>query len=169
MQKLGRPKWKLTPFKLRWLMNLYPPLFFNAVRCKFVSADYRHVRVRIWKNLFNTNFHGSIYGGTILCAVDPWFGVQFWQILNHHGERTVVVVMAVEAQLKKPALTSLTLDFKLSGQDVRDCLDALHARGKFVKGFPVEAVDDRGNVCATANIVVHIRRRDPGGMPNLGY
>lgn len=169
MQKIGKPKWKLSPMRLRWLMNMYPPLFFNGIRCIFVSEDYLSIRVRIWKNIFNTNFHGSIFGGTILCAVDPFFGVQFWQILNHIGEKTVVVVMAVEAQLKKPAMSSLILEFKLTDTDVLECKEALSARGKFVKSYPVEAKDNWGNVCAIAQVVVHIKRKELQGMPNLGY
>lgn len=170
MAHIGKPKWRLSPNRLKWFITLYPPLLFNGIRILSVRHDYQQVRVKIWKNVCNTNFHGSIFGGTVLCAFDPFFGVMLWQILNHRGEKAEVVVMALEAQLKKPAMTSLWLDFKISDAEVQLVTEDLHARGKHVKGYRVDALDKTGQLIATANVVVHIKRKDPPGrLPNLGY
>jgi hypothetical protein len=162
-------RFRITPWRLKWLMMLYPPLFANGVRAKKISADYRDVEVRLGKTLFNTNFNGSIFGGTIAAAFDPWYGVMFWQILNHKGMHCLVVNLGMNVHFKKPALSSLTMHFHIPEEDVATAIAALHERGKYVKEYTASALDKWGDLAATADVVVHMRIKQGAGKPKVSF
>ena len=70
----------MTPRSFKWLMNLYPPLFFNRIRVVRVSKNFKEVDVVIKKSLLNKNIQGTIFGGTLFSAADPYYTRMYDQI-----------------------------------------------------------------------------------------
>lgn len=162
-------RWRLTPRRLKWVMGLYPPLLINGVRAVRVSEDFRALRVKLSKTWLNTNFNGAIFGGTVTAAFDPWLGVMYWQILNHHGYQALVVNYALNVRFKKPALGSVWMDFLIPETDVAAALERLAAGEKYVKSYFVDAVDRKNEVIASAEVVVHMRVKQPNHRPNVSF
>lgn len=158
---------RLTPWRFKWLMRLYPPLLANGVRATEVSDDFRTLKVKLKKTLLNTNFNGAIFGGTITAAFDPWIGVMYWQVLTHHGFQPMVVNYALNVRFKRPATKSLWMRYSIPEADVKAAVAALNNGEKFVKSYFVDATDSRtdgeGQVVATAEVVIHLRAKKPAG------
>ena len=58
---------------LRFGLNLYPPYLGAGVRVRHISADFREVRVKMGLNLFNRNYVGTQFGGSLYSMTDPFF------------------------------------------------------------------------------------------------
>ena len=72
---------------LKWIMRFYPPLFFQRVWVVAFNKDFKGVRVKVFKSIFNLNYNRSIFGGTIFAAADPFYPVLFDRILNTHSRK----------------------------------------------------------------------------------
>src|SRR5699024_12774164 len=87
-----------TPGRLRLLLNLWPPFLFSGIRVRHVSADFRHVRVRMGKHLLTSNHFGTQFAGTIFAMTDP-----FWTILVAHTLGPAYTGRARQARLQRLA------------------------------------------------------------------
>lgn len=152
-----RPPRVLSPFHLKWMLNLYPPLLFNRVRIVDVSADFRFCRVRVSRSWLTRNLHGTTFGGTIFAAGDPIYALLLWQVFAHRGERVQVWLRSARVRYRKPAASALTLEFHLSQDEVDEAAAALDRDGRFSKSYGVEARDRDGDVCAAIETEVFIR------------
>ena len=65
---------------LQFILNIFPPLFFNRIILKKVSEDYTYMKVKIRRSILNINFHKTIFGGTIFSAFDPFFPTMYYNI-----------------------------------------------------------------------------------------
>ncbi len=149
--------------KLRLLLNFFPPLLFSRVRLKKVSPDFLSMEVRVRRSILNTNFERSIFGGTIFSAADPFYSLMYWQALAHKGVKTQVFLKKAEVHYKKPALTHLTLRFKLEERELMEVRQELEQAGKAERWHTVEAVNIEGVLCAEIRTLVHLKLRGLSG------
>jgi hypothetical protein len=156
MSRRNAPR-ALAPWQLRWMLNLYPPLLFNAVRVVQVSSDFHHLRVRVARVPWTRNLHGTMFGGTIYAAADPFPALMFWQIFAHRGRHVQVWLRRARVHYKKPAATALTLDFHIDAGDVAEAEHALAGAGRFARYYATDAVDRAGDVCCTVDTEVYLR------------
>lgn len=147
--------------RLKWVLRLYPPLLFQRVWVLGFSDDYQHVKVKISKSLLNKNPNGSIFGGTIFAAADPFLPVLFSQVLNRHGKRNLKIwSRSSQVNFVKPALTDLYFEVKLTDEDIAQAEETLIVTGKYQKHFPIEITDASGEVCASLLNEVYVRDLD---------
>lgn len=158
-----------TASRLRFLMNLYPPLFFNSVRLLSLSEDYTRARIRIRKTFLNTNMNGTIFGGTLALAADPYHGVMYWNILARRGVKMQVWVRASEMDYRKAATESLYTDIHITEKEIQEVIDTLYAKGKITKPVFFEMKKADGTLCASAKIILYIRRLPEGQSELLGF
>lgn len=143
---------------LKWLMRCYPPLLVSSIWVVDISEDFRSAQVRLSKGMLNLNFNGSIFGGSIYCAADPFFAILLWGFFHRKGIETRVWLKSASVQFLKPAHTGLVLNFVLSDQQVQEAEAALAERGKFIHTFSVQAVDKLGVISALLNTEVYVRK-----------
>ena len=145
-----------TPRRLRLLLNLWPPFLFSGIRVRHVSADFRHVRVRMGKHLLTSNYFGTQFGGTMFAMTDP-----FWTILvaQNLGPGYTVWDRQAEIEFLAPGRTAVTAEFTLE-KAVLDELCAAAAGGqKVLRWFDTDILDRRGDVVARVRKQVYVRRR----------
>ena len=147
----------LSPWQLRWMLNLYPPLLFNAVRVVKLSPDFHHCRVRVARVPWTRNLQGTVFGGTIFSAADPFMAVLFWQIFAHRGQRVQAWLRRARVHYKKPAASALTLDFRLTVEEIDEAAAALGERGRFARFYSTEAIDRAGDVCCSVETEVYLK------------
>lgn len=151
---------KITPFRIKWILNLYPPLLFNRIFIKSVSKDFTKVEVKTFKSLLNRNFEGSIFGGTIFSSIDPIFPVMYWLALKEKGLVTEAWLKKAEIRYKKPAYSSLKAVFRINENDLIEAQEGLKANQKFERNHTIELKDESGEVCAICTVLVHLRIRE---------
>jgi acyl-coenzyme A thioesterase PaaI-like protein len=148
---------KISPFLFRWMMNLYPPFLFGRVRIKKVSSDFKHIEVCVRSSVFNKNLSGTLFGGTMFSAADPFYALMYWQNFAHQYKQKVRVwLKAADIKYKRPANKDMYLDFKLTQADIEQAKHALEILGKFNKEHEVELRDKQGNVYASVRLIVFV-------------
>ncbi len=147
---------------LKWAMNLYPPLLFQRIWVKKFHKDFRGVDVKISNSFLNRNYNGSIFGGTIYAATDPFYALLFDQLMQRRGYKCRVWLKSAAIQYLKPGLTTLYFTIKITDEMVAEAEHALNEYGKFVKAYPMELYDKNGVLCATVSNEVYLRNKFPG-------
>lgn len=161
--RIWSPRWT------RWLLNHYPPWFFNRIRVVELADDFRYCRVRVHRSLLTRNLNRTIFGGTIFSAADPIYPVLYWQIFARRGERLQVWLKGSTIDYRKPAATDLTLEFRLGEEDIAAARADLEARDKSIRVHRAEAVDVAGDACAVVDCVVYLRRLQRDQKPVSGF
>jgi len=138
-------------------MRLFPPLLFNRIRTEYLSPDLMHCRVRIAHSFMNRNLQGSVFGGTLFSALDPFLPVMMWQIFARRGQKLEVWLKKAEIDYLKPSSTKMYIDFRLREIDLQEAGQSLAEKGKFEKWLPAEAIDQNDVVCVQARLLVYLR------------
>ncbi len=139
------------------MLSLYPPLFFQRVRCASIGPGFRSCRMVVPKSLLTRNLNGTTFGGTIFSAADPVYALLYWQIFAREGLAVQVWLKSARAEYLKPAASRLALDFTLGDAEVDEARAALFRDGRFVRTYRTEARSGSGEVCALLDTEVYIR------------
>lgn len=148
---------KLTEFKLKWLMNLYPPMLFQRIWVKKVHENFRGMDVKINRALITTNVGNSTFGGTLFTATDPFYAMLFGQIMHHKGINVTVWLKSAHIQYLKPAYKDLYYTIIITEEMVQEAELAIKTVGKFAKEYPIEIFTKDGELCVIAHNEVYIR------------
>ena len=143
---------------MKWVMRVYPPLLLQRIWVKSFDKGFKGVKVKINKSLFNKNYNGSIFGGTIFAAADPFYPVLFNQVLNPKGElRLKIWSKSAKIDFLRPALTDMFFEIKLTDGDIGHAVETLAIAGKYERAFPVDIYNKHGEVCVSMMNEVYIR------------
>ena len=154
---------------LKWALCLYPPLLFQRIWVKRFHPGFRGVDVKINKSLFNKNYNGSIFGGTIYAATDPFYALLFDQLLQRRGFKVRVWLKSASIQYLKPGRKSLYFTIEVNDEMLNEAIEALNTGGKFVKAYPMEIKDAAGELCATVMNEVYVRNLYQGEQSRIAY
>jgi hypothetical protein len=154
---------------LKWALCLYPPLFFQRIWVKKFHRGFRGVDVKISKSLFNKNYNGSIFGGTIYAATDPFYALLFDQLLQREGFKIRVWLKSASIQYLKPGRSALYFTILVTDDMLNEAVETLNNNGKFIKAYPMEIKDKNGEVCATVMNEVYVRNLHTGEYGPVAY
>ncbi|KAA8478520.1 uncharacterized protein DUF4442 [Arcticibacter tournemirensis] len=143
---------------LKWAMRFYPPLLFQRIWVERFQRDFRGVDVKIARSILNLNYNRSIFGGTIYAAADPFYAVLFHQILQKRGYKVQVWQKSAEIDYVKPGMSSLYFSARLDDAEISEACSSLDSDGKFVKSYTIEIKNKAGELCATVESTVYIRK-----------
>lgn len=154
---------------LKWALCLYPPLLFQRIWVQKFHPGFRAVDVKIAKSLFNTNYNGSIFGGTIYAATDPFYALLFDQILQRKGFKVRVWLKSASIQYLKPGRGHLYFTIHVTDEMIADAEAVLNTTGKFVRAYPMEIRNKQGELCATVMNEVYVRNLFDGEKNRVAY
>src|SRR4249919_3951388 len=102
---------KYVPFWLYWrLFNFWPAIRGTGSRVTYVSPDWTELRLRLKLSWRTTNYVGTIFGGSIYGALDPWFMVM---MIRQLGDDYVVWDKSARVTFKRPGTETLYAVFEL--------------------------------------------------------
>lgn len=147
----------LTNWQILWMMRLFPPLLFNRIRLLSLSPDLMQCKVRVAHSYLNRNLQGSVFGGTLFSAFDPFLPVLMWQIFARRGQKLEAWLKKAEIDYLKPSSTKMLIEFRLTESDIQEAQQSLAQKGKFEKWLSADAIDQNGVVCVQARLLVYLR------------
>ncbi len=154
---------------LKWALCFYPPLLFQRIWVRKFHSGFRGVDVKIAKSLLNRNYNGSIFGGTIYAATDPFYALLFDQLLQRLGFKVRVWLKSASIQYLKPGRGHLYFTIVVTDDMLNEAIEALNNSGKFVKAYPMEITNADGQVCATVMNEVYLRNLHQEEEPRIAY
>ncbi len=143
---------------MRWAFNLWPCYWGTGARVTHIAADWRTVRVRLPLSWRTRNYVGTIFGGSLYAAVDPFFMIM---LMKQLGPGYEVWDKAAAIRFRKPGRTTLFATFRLEegeGDEVRRLLSDVP---KVNRTYQIQLMDDQGIVHAEVEKTIHIARRSP--------
>lgn len=145
---------------LKWIMRFYPPLFFQRIWVVSFDKGFTGACVKIKRSFLNRNYNGSIFGGTIFTAADPFYPLLFHQLFTKKGYRVVAWSKSAQIQFLKAGLTDLYFDIKLNNDEVAEAEHVLNTGGKYIKSHPIDIYNKNGEICVSLINEVYLRNLD---------
>lgn len=149
MPESRRTRW------LRWKLKLFPAWRGTGATVTYIADDFRELRVKLPLSWRTRNYVGSIFGGSLYSAVDPWYMILLIQIL---GRGYVVWDKAASIRFHKPGRSTLYATFKFDDAEL-DAIREATAGGQPVdRIYNIDLMDADGVVHASVEKVLYIRR-----------
>src|SRR5690242_9942960 len=144
--------------KLRcWSFYLFGCYLGTGGRLKFIAQDWSEVLVELPLSWRTRNYVGTIFGGSIYGAVDP---IYMLMLIHRLGPEFLVWDKAASIQFKKPGKETLRAQFVVNDGELAAIRAALETQRSVDRIYTIELKDGAGNVCATVEKVIYIRRRE---------
>ena len=146
----------------RWGFNWFPAYRSTGARIDYIADDWREVRVRLPLARRTRNYVGTIFGGSMYGAVDPIYMLMLIRIL---GPDFVVWDKAASIRFRRPGRSTLFATFRLTEADLVEIRASVAQEGRSEPRFLVELKDEAGEVCATCEKLLSVRRRSTSEPP----
>ncbi len=142
---------------MRWRFNFFPAYRGTGARITYIAADWREVRIKLPLNWRTRNYVGTIYGGSMYAAVDPFHMVMLIRIL---GSDYIVWDKAATIQFKRPGSSTLYATFILDDQEIETIKANLTQQPSVDRVYHVDLTDEDGVVYAAVEKTIYIRRKE---------
>ena len=139
----------------RWRFNWFPAYCGTGAWVMYIASDWREVRIKLPLNIQTYNYVGTIFGGSMYAAVDPFYMIM---LIRNLGKGYVVWDKAASIRFKKPGRTTLYARFTLDEAELAAIRAALEQARSIDRTYRVELTDAQGVVCAEIEKVIYIRR-----------
>jgi Domain of unknown function (DUF4442) len=144
---------RLQRFMLR-AINIWPPLLGAGIRVRWHSS--RSVDVEMKLRLWNRNYVGTHYGGSLYSMSDPFYMLM---LMENLGRDYIVWDKAANIRFRKPGKGKVKAEFRLSDAQLDEIRDKLVTQEKYEPTFLVHVKDEAGDVVAEVQKVLHVRRK----------
>lgn len=141
----------------RWGFNFFPAYRGTGGRVTYIAADWREIHVKLRLNWRTRNYVGTIFGGSLYGAVDPFYMIMLIKLL---GPEYIVWDKAATIRFRKPGRATLTARFVIADEELAAIRAAAAVRPSVDRTYTVELRDAAGVVHATIEKTVYIRRKD---------
>ena len=142
---------------VRWRFNFFPAYRGTGARITYIADDWREVRIKLPLNWRTRNYVGTIYGGTMYGAMDPFPMVMLIRAL---GSEYVVWDKAATIQFKRPGRSTLHAVFTLEDEEIETIKAELSQRPSMDRVYKVDLTDEDGLVYASVDKTIYIRRKE---------
>jgi acyl-coenzyme A thioesterase PaaI-like protein len=140
-------------WRFRTFMNWYPMYFGSGGKILFWAADSQEVHVRLKLNMWSYNYVGTIFGGSMFSASDPFYMLMLFHIL---GEKYVVWDKSASIRFKRPARKTLYAKYLISDTHIAEIKQKVLENNEIDLTFPLQWIDTEGVVYAEIERTVYI-------------
>ncbi len=141
---------------LRLRFNFFPAYRASGARLTYVSDNFREVRIKLPLTWRTRNYVGTIFGGSMYAAVDP---IYMLMLIKNLGPGYIVWDKAASIHFKKPGKSTLRAVFILTEQELETIKKSLDQAQSVNRIYPIDLVDEAGNVYVSIEKIVYIRRK----------
>ena len=139
----------------RWGFNWFPAYRGTGGRVTYIASDWREARIKLPRNTRTRNYVGTIFGGSMYGAVDPFYMIMLIRTL---GKDYVVWDKAATIRFKKPGRSTLYARFTLDEAELAAIRTELRTARSIDRVYRVDLTDAQGVVHAEIDKVIYIRR-----------
>ena len=149
----------------RWrirLLSLYAPYLGAGVRVR-PSPDLRTFEVRLKLRWWNQNYVGTHFGGSLYSMCDPFFMLILFEAL---GRDYVVWDKAATLRFRRPGKGTVKATFHIPQERIDEIRAAADADRKVEPVFTVDVLDEQGEVVASVEKLLYVRRKTALSTPS---
>jgi acyl-coenzyme A thioesterase PaaI-like protein len=153
----------------RIFLNWYPPFILNRIKIVSIKEGFKGCRVKIKKSFLNRNMNGTIFGGALFSASDPFYAILYWQIFERKGYKIQTWLKSAEIHYLRPANQSLYLDFEVTNEQILEAEESLNSIGKYKHTHEVRYKSKDGDIYVIAKTEVYLRLTRASQKPLSGF
>ncbi|WP_141733633.1 DUF4442 domain-containing protein [Oligoflexus tunisiensis] len=139
---------------LRLGLNVWPPFAGAGIVVEELAADYTYVRVALKATIFNRNYVGTHFGGSLFAMTDPFFMLM---LMRNMGSRYYVWDRSAHIDFVAPGKGRVVAEMRITPGDLKEMRDGTAAGGKFERDFLTEIIDKNGAVVARVSKRIYAR------------
>ena len=144
----------MSPRLLRLGMNLWPPFRGAGIRVRRIAPDWSEALVELRQGLFNRNFVGTHYGGSLFSMTDPFYALM---LIHRLGPEYLVWDRAASIEFLAPGRGTVRARFALEEEKVTQIRDLARGGEKVLPQFAVEVRDATGELVARVEKTLYVR------------
>ncbi|HYX32348.1 MAG TPA: DUF4442 domain-containing protein [Oligoflexus sp.] len=151
------PVWKNVfkgPHLLRLGMNVWPPFLGAGIAVEEVATDFTYVRVALKPTIFNRNYVGTHFGGSLFAMTDPFFMLM---LIRNMGERYYVWDRSARIEFVAPGKGKVVAEMRIRREDVQEMQTSTASGEKFERDFHTDIVDQNGAIVAKVTKRIYAR------------
>lgn len=141
---------------LRWRFNFFPAYRATGARVTYIASDLREIRIKLPLSWKTRNYVGTIFGGSMFSAVDPFYMVMFIRLL---GPEYIVWDKAATIRFRRPGRSTLTAKFMIDEAELESIRNELENKERLDRIYQLELTAEDGTTCAEIEKVIHFRRK----------
>ena len=146
----------MKPGLLRLLVNLYPPYIGAGVRIASIEPDWSEMVVELKLRFYNRNYVGTHYGGNLFTMTDPF---HMLMLIHRLGPEYRVWDQKAEITYLKPGRGRVRATMGVTEAQLQQIREATDNGAKHLPRFLVEIIDEQGDVVATVDKTLYVRRK----------
>lgn len=155
-RRLARRLWGEMQRHLRLVFNLYPPYLGTGITVTEISEDHRSIRVEMPLTLYNRNYFGTHFGGSLYSMCDPFYMLM---VLKNLGPGYVVWDKEARIRFVRPGRGRVRAHFQLSDEDLQALRTAADREGKAERTLSVDVLDEQDRLVARVDKRIYVRRK----------
>jgi len=140
----------------KWGFNIYPAYRGTGGWITYIASDWREIHVKLPLSWQTRNYVGTIFGGSLYAAVDPFYMIM---LIKNLGPDYVVWDKAASIRFKKPGKNTLYARFQLSEQELQFIKSELQRTEKLDRHYQVELNDSSGVNHAVVEKTIFIAKK----------
>jgi acyl-coenzyme A thioesterase PaaI-like protein len=148
---------KITPKKLKRILNLYPPYLGAGVRVTYIRDDWKELHVSMSLRWYNRNAVGTHFGGSLYSMVDPHLMLLLMQLL---GEEYTVWDRSAEIEFVRASRKSVTSIISISDESLELIKRNTASGEKYLAKFIVKIRDEDDGLVARVKKTVYVRKKE---------
>jgi acyl-coenzyme A thioesterase PaaI-like protein len=137
------------------LLRFYPPFVGAGVRVTD-GSDASRVTVEMPLTVYNRNFLGTHFGGSLYAMCDPFFMLM---LIDRLGPEYVVWDKAASIEFLRPGRGTVRATFHVPEERVDEIRREANGNGKVLPEFEVTVVGEDGEPVARVRKTLHVRRK----------
>jgi hypothetical protein len=141
----------------KFLMNIVPCIRGSGGRVVAISDDFRRLRVRLKLSWRTRNLVGTIYGGSMYSATDPFYMLMLLRIL---GREYVVWDKGCTIRFKRPARETLFADFHIDDEMLAHVHTTVQRDGEGTFTWPIALKDASDVTYVEFDKVLYVAKKD---------
>ncbi len=147
----------MSPKTVVKLLSYWPPYLMAGVKIEHVQEDFKKIVVKMRQRIWNTNYVGSHFGGSLYSMTDPFF---MFMLLENLKDDHIVWDQSAEIEFLKPAKGEVTAVFEITDKEINEIKAQALSEFSFSKTFGVNIVDENRAVVAKVKKGLYVRRKD---------
>jgi len=139
---------------LRLIFNIWPAIRGAGIRVTYIAPGLEEIRVKLLHTWGTYNLVGTIFGGSMYAACDPWFMVI---MLRKMGPHYIVWDKSASIRFRRPGTRTLYASFRIEPEEVETIKTLLETEPSVERTYTVDLVDENGKVYATVEKLLYFR------------
>jgi hypothetical protein len=144
---------KASIFKL---LSYWPPYLGSGIYIKEISPNFRFIQVEMNLRIWNKNYVGTHFGGSLYSMCDPFYMLM---LIANLGPNYTVWDKSASIHFRSPGRRKVIAEFHLSSEEIENIKNEADTKYKSEPIFHVQVMDCMGTLVAEIEKTLYVKKK----------